>query len=299
MIVSRRISWKRGLLKGKMFVPVIREVRSFLKDIRANDYDLVIDLQGLLKSGVLTGLSRGKRKIGMDGAREGGWIFLNEKPVPVDYDEHAVDRYLTVAAYLGCDLNSFSSDIPVSESERERVKDLLDSYGIQKGLLVAINPMARWGTKLWENDRFARLADRLRDELSCQIIFTGSDEDVTVIKDISGRMKEHSTNLAGRTSLKQLACLFTHCVALVTTDTGPMHIGAAVGCPVVALFGPTAPWRTGPYGPSHKVIRANLDCSPCFKKKCESMDCMKEITVDSVFNAVRNVLMERSRNGRK
>lgn len=291
VIVSRRNSWKTRLLHFKSYMPLVREVSEFLKELRSYEYDLVIDLQGLLKSGVLVGLSKGKRKIGMGGAREGGGIFLNERPVPVDYEEHAIDRYLRVAEYLGCDSISWKGDIPFSDSDKKRVDDFLNADGIQKRPLVAINPMARWESKLWEPDRFASLADRITDELSCKVIFTGSNTDRNVIKNIFKKMKASPINLAGCTSLKQLAYLFTKCAALVTTDTGPMHIGAAMGCRVVALFGPTAPWRTGPYGHSHKVIRANLECSPCFKKKCNDMLCMKEITVDRVFEAVKDMVM--------
>lgn len=290
VIVSRRNSWKSRLLQFKSFMPLVREISEFLKELRSYEYDLVIDLQGLLKSGVLVGLSKGKRKIGMAGAREGGWAFLNERPVTVDYDEHAIDRYLRVAGYLECDISSWKGDIPVSDSEKKWVDDLLNANRIQKGPLVAINPMARWKTKLWEPERFAVLANRITDELSCKVIFTGSDSDRNVIEDISKKMKRRPINLAGRTSLKQLAYLFTRCAALVTTDTGPMHMASAMGCRVVALFGPTAPWRTGPYGLSHKVIRADLDCSPCFKKKCHDMICMKEITVDRVFEAVKDMV---------
>ncbi|MBW1717559.1 MAG: glycosyltransferase family 9 protein, partial [Deltaproteobacteria bacterium] len=114
----------------------------------------------------------------------------------------------------------------------------------------------------------------------------------TTIEDISKMMKEKPRNLAGQTGLKELAYLYTRCKALVTTDTGPMHIAVAMGCPVVALFGPTAPWRTGPYGPGHSVIRAETDCSPCFKKKCDHMTCMKEITVEDVFEATKNIILK-------
>jgi lipopolysaccharide heptosyltransferase I len=294
VVVSRRNSWKSRLVQFKSCMTVIREVKSFLKELRSYEYDLVIDLQGLLKSGVLVGLSKGKRKIGMAGAREGGWAFLNERPVPVDYDEHAIDRYLRVAGYLECDISSWKGDLPVSASDKKWVGDLLNANGIRKRPLVAINPMARWKTKLWEPERFAVLANRITDELSCEVIYTGSNSDKNVIEDISRKMKRRPINLAGRTSLKQLAYLFTRCAALVTTDTGPMHIAAAMGCRVVALFGPTAPWRTGPYGRSHKIIRADLECSPCFKKKCHDMTCMKEITVDRVFEAVKDTIIERS-----
>ncbi|MCD6296063.1 MAG: lipopolysaccharide heptosyltransferase II [Deltaproteobacteria bacterium] len=294
VIVSRRNLWKSRLLHFKSYMPLVREVSEFLKELRSYEYDLVIDLQGLLKSGVLVGLSKGKRKIGMGGAREGGWIFLNERPVPVDYEQHAIVRYLRVAGYLDCDFSSWKGDIPVSGSDKKWVNDLLNAKGNNGQPLVAINPMARWKTKLWESERFAVLADRITNELSCEVLFTGSNMDRNVIEDISKKMKVQPMNLAGRTSLKQLAYLFTRCAALVTTDTGPMHIGAAMGCRVVALFGPTAPWRTGPYGQSHKVIRADLECSPCFKKKCNDMRCMKDITVDRVFEAVKNTVIERS-----
>jgi len=294
VIVSRRNLWKSRLLHFKSYMPLVREVSEFLKELRSYEYDLVIDLQGLLKSGVLVGLSKGKRKIGMGGAREGGWIFLNERPVPVDYEQHAIVRYLRVAGYLDCDFSSWKGDIPVSGSDKKWVNDLLNAKGNNKRPLVAINPMARWKTKLWESERFAVLADRITDELSCKVIFTGSSMDRNVIEDISKKMKVQPMNLAGRTGLKQLAYLFTKCAALLTTDTGPMHIGAAMGCRVVALFGPTAPWRTGPYGHSHKVIRTDLECSPCFKKKCKDIHCMKDITVDRVFEAVKNMVIERS-----
>jgi 3-deoxy-D-manno-octulosonic-acid transferase/heptosyltransferase-1 len=227
----------------------------------------------------------------MSGAREGSWAFLNERPVPVNYDQHAIDRYLKVAGYLECDIGEWKGDIPVSDSDKRWVEELLNPSGIQERPVVAINPIARWKTKLWEPERFTALANRIIDELSCKVIFTGSDNDRRVIDNISEKMKRRPVNLAGRTNLKQLAYLLKGCAALVTTDTGPMHIGAAMGCRVVALFGPTAPWRTGPYGPSHKVIRADLECSPCFKKKCEDMRCMKEITVDKVFEAVKDLIM--------
>ena len=116
--------------------------------------------------------------------------------------------------------------------------------------------------------------------------------DRRIIEGISNRMKKKPINLAGQTSLKELAYLYAHCHALVTTDTGPMHIAAAMGCHVIALFGPTAPWRTGPYGQGHEVLRMDVACSPCFKKRCDHMTCMKDITVESAFRAVQKTVME-------
>ncbi len=292
VFISHRKSWQKKILKGTEYSSVIQELFQFIKDIRSYKYDLVMDLQGLFKSGILTGLSRGKRKVGLAGAREGGWLFLNERPVVVDYQRHAIDLYLKFAEYLGCHFTSWNGNIPVSQNNKESIDQVLGKNGNKKKPLVIINPMAKWKTKLWEAERFALLADRLQNDLSCEVIFTGSGHDRATIEGISSMMKKEPHNLAGRTSLKDLAYLFTRSTVLVTTDTGPMHIAAAVGCPVVALFGPTAPWRTGPYGRGHRVVRAEMDCSPCFKKKCDHMTCMKEIMVEEVFEAAKSIILK-------
>ena len=95
-----------------------------------------------------------------------------------------------------------------------------------------------------------------------------------------------AVNMAGETDLKELFALFSLSRFAVTVDSGPMHIAAASGAKVVALFGPTAPWRTGPYGKGHVIVRKGLICSPCFKKVCASPKCMEEITVEDVLEAV-------------
>ncbi|MCF8127105.1 MAG: lipopolysaccharide heptosyltransferase II [Deltaproteobacteria bacterium] len=290
MIVSRRKSWLRELTEERRFKKVFWEIRSFLKDLRRNRYNCVIDLQGLFKSGIMVGLASGQRKVGMTGAREGASLFLKEPPVGVNYHQHAIDRYLQVAVYLGCKWDRWDNRIPVSESQRHAIDHFLASHGVKAGNLVAINPMAKWKTKLWEPDFFAALADRILTEFSCQVIFTGSKEDRPVIESILSMMKNRALNFAGETGLKELADLYGRCRVLITTDTGPMHMAAAMGCRVVALFGPTSPLRTGPYGSRHKVITSGAECSPCFKKACDQWSCMQNITVDSVFEAVEEIL---------
>ncbi|MGD9034653.1 MAG: lipopolysaccharide heptosyltransferase I [Desulfobacteraceae bacterium] len=287
VIISRRKSWRKRLLKGREGFAALREIIRFLKELRSNKYDLVIDLQGLFKSAILTGLSRGKSKIGPNWGREGSQLFLTERPFFVEADKHAVDKYLKVAEYLGCEKDSWKGHIPIRESDKSSIDKVLDDKGVKDQKLVAINPFAKWTTKLWQPERFAALADRMQRELGCGIIFTGSGQDRAEIDEIMERMHEKSTNLAGDTTLKELAYLYSKCQLLVTTDTGPMHIAAAMDCPVVALFGPTAPWRTGPYGKGHTVIRDEIECSPCFNKKCDHVSCMRNITVDKVFEKVK------------
>ena len=292
VIISKRKSWLRNLFENRRYGQVFREILSFKKDLRHRHYDVVIDLQGLLKSGVLVGFSRGNRKVGMAGAREGAWLFLKEPPVRVNTHQHAIDRYLEVATYLGCKWDRWENRIPVSATHQRAIDQMLEGGGFEGGNLLAINPMAKWKTKLWEPELFAALGDRILRDFSCRIVFTGSQDDRLVIDNISSMMKTRPLNFAGRTSLKELACLYGRCRVLITTDTGPMHMAAAMGCAVVALFGPTSPLRTGPYGSKHRVMTSGAACSPCFKKACDEWSCMRNITVDSVYGAVREVLLK-------
>lgn len=287
VIVSHRKSWQKRLLSFGQRAGALRDLQRFLKVLRAHPYDLVIDLHGLFKSGILAGLARGRRKIGFTGAKEGSILFLTDRPYLFDYNRHALDRYLQAAEYLGCSAHSWSGKIPLQQSDESRVDRLLAEHFDPGDTLVAINPMARWTTKLWDEERFTRLAQMLQQELSCKVLFTGSPSDRPVIERIAKALNPRPLNLAGETTLRELTCLYTRCRLVVTTDTGPMHIAAAMGVPVVALFGPTAPWRTGPHGEGHTVLREKLECSPCFKKKCSHLTCMKSITVEKVFDTVK------------
>jgi 3-deoxy-D-manno-octulosonic-acid transferase/heptosyltransferase-1 len=287
VLVSHRKTWQKSLTKRRHRTATLREMFRFIRELRSHKYDLVIDLHGLFKSGVLTGLSRAKRKIGFTGGREGSSLFLTERPYYVNYDQHALDRYLKTIDYMGCTMYSWKGDIPVDGSDRDAIESFILNNDLQNKKIVAINPIARWKTKLWEPERFSLLADRVQKELNVKVVFTGSEQDRGVIDEIVREMETIPLDLAGRTSLKALAYLYSKCDLLITTDTGPMHMAAAMGCPVIALFGPTAPWRTGPYGKEHRVIREEMECSPCFKKKCDHLSCMKDITVDGVFDTVK------------
>ena len=295
VIVSRRKSWQRAFLRSGKRVETLGAVAGFVRELRAREYDLVIDIQGLLKSGLMTGLVKGKRKVGFSGGREGSSIFLTERPFPVNYDQHALDRYLQGARHLGCETNAWEGAIPIGQSDKEPVNRLIRENGLQGKPLVAINPMAKWETKLWDSKKFAILATRLQKELGCKVLFTGSGQDRPILERITGAMDTQPFNLAGQTTLKELAYLFSKCDLAVTTDTGPMHLAAAMGCPVVALFGPTSPLRTGPYGEGHVIVWEEMDCAPCFKKSCDHLSCMGNITVEKVFNAVSQVLTSRVR----
>ena len=287
IIISHRKKWAANLRNFRDVKNTFSEVASFLRDLRDRKFDIIIDFHGLFKSAVLAFLARGKRKIGYDSMQELSGIFYNEK-IPEDMGKHAVDRYLDFPRYLGFKGDKAEFKIyPGAENERQ-VEELLRSHKIEPGdPVIAVSPQALWDTKLWNNQKFAALCDRISDELGMKIVFTGSGAE-EMIADITAKMKTAAVNLEGRTTLRGLAALFKRVSLLVTTDSGPMHLAAAMGTPVVAIFGPTSPARTGPYGGNHNVIqKIDMKCVPCFLKHCETKDCMNSVTVDEVFQAVK------------
>jgi 3-deoxy-D-manno-octulosonic-acid transferase/heptosyltransferase-1 len=289
VIVSRRKSWIKEIRKGK-WQSAVYEASGLVQALRDTRYDLVFDFQALIKSGVLVSLSRGSRKIGFDRGmehQEHSYLFLNERVAPVDMNIHAILRNLMMLDSAGIHSRQICYRLPIHADDRCAVDRLLFQAGMQTGRpLICINPVAKWATKLWPNDRFAELADRISERYGVSPVFTGAPEDAQTVLDILSRMTSSAVDLTGKTSLKTLAALYEKADVLVSTDTGPMHLGAAVKTPVVALFGPTAPWRTGPMGNQHQIIRVGLPCSPCFKRRCPTCDCMNLIGVETVFAAI-------------
>jgi 3-deoxy-D-manno-octulosonic-acid transferase/heptosyltransferase-1 len=286
VLISRRKSWSKDLLNGQFSRP-LKEMRIFLKTLRQRPYDLVIDFHGLFKSSIIVFLSRGKRKLGYDSLQELSGLFLNEKIVE-DMNKHAVERYLDFPRYLGAKIDKVQFSLPSNKEAEVRVQILLEKYNLEDKKFIAINPIAYWETKLWSNEKFAKLADLINNKLKMKVVFTGSEKEA--IEKITALMTAESINLGGQTKLLDLASLYKKARMVITTDSGPMHLAAAVETPVIALFGPTDPARTGPYDAGHTIIKAELSCSPCLLKKCSTKKCMEGISFQQVFAAVEKKL---------
>lgn len=307
VLVSGRKRWVDEIKRYSFRTP-ITELRDFIGKLRDTQYDMLFDFQGLLKSGVLIGLSRARRKIGfgrgMEHAEE-SHHFLTERVAAVDMEIHALIRNLILVRAVGIDAaeQDIVYDLPIEPFHRLQANSLLSQYGIGDDRpLIAIHPVAQWDTKLWLQERFSKVADHFIRNCHAHVFFTGSRDDVKIIDQIIAQMGHQgraAINLAGATSLKTLAALYERAHLLISTDTGPMHLAAAVDTPVVALFGPTAPWRTGPFGTSHEIVRAGIDCSPCFKRKCNTTACMKEISVEEVILRAEGILQARDITNQK
>jgi heptosyltransferase-1 len=286
MLVSRRKKWSKDIL-GRRFGSTVGEINSFVKILRQRHYDLVIDFHGLFKSSMIVFLSRGKRKLGYDSWQELSGFFLNEK-IFEDMNKHAVDRYLDLPRHLGAKIEIAEFILPPDKKAQENVRILMDKYDLEDNKFIAINPIALWETKLWSNEKFAHLADLIYDNLQMKVVLTGSEKET--LDKITSLTKKEIINLGGQTSLPELACLYKHARIVISTDSGPMHLAAAVGTPVIALFGPTDPARTGPYGSGHTIIRTELACSPCFLKKCSTKKCMEDISAEQVLIQLKKIL---------
>lgn len=296
VLVSGRKGWIGEWRAGERLA-AWRKARRFVHELRDTYYDLLIDFQGLFKSGIWVAMARARRKVGFGRGMEHAemsYLFLNEQVPAVSMDMHAVDRELQLLRAIGIECPQVRFELPFTAADHEAAANLLETHGIAPDQrFIAINPMTTWPTKHWQSDKFATLADRLV-ESGKAVVFTGGPGDQEGVAAICAMMERKAANLAGQTTLKHLAAIYARARVVVSTDTGPMHVAAAIGTPVVAIFGPTAPWRTGPYGEGHRIIRLGLPCSPCLKKHCQygTTACMADISVDEVARAVGNIFGE-------
>jgi lipopolysaccharide heptosyltransferase II len=263
------------------------------KSLRAQRYDLVIDLQGLLRSGLYAMMTGCPARAGFADSREGSsWCYTRRVQVPAGR-VHAVDRYLDLVRQLGV-AGGPAVTFPLPEGVPER--DWADALWNREKIdadetICVIHPAARWKTKRWPAERFARLADRLIVEHEARVILVGGADALGALDEVREQMKQKALNLGGATDLRQLAALLRRASLLVSNDSGPMHLAAAVGTPVAALFGPTDPRCVGPYGEGHIVLRKDIDCSRCTRNRCaRDGACMKAIEVEEVISAARQVI---------
>lgn len=279
---------------GRSF-SVTREFMAFVGALREKAFDLVIDLQGLFRSGFLAMASGAPVRIGFAAARELGWMFYTDKIPKSGPDAHAADRNYQVAELLGFERRTKDFSIYLTDADREHAAILLRECGVAKdsGYAVLV-PVTRWETKCWPAGRYGALAKQLRDRHGLTSVLVGGPSDITAAQIAIGASEGSAHNLCGRTSLRELAALIERASVVITADSTPMHMAVAQNRPLVALFGPTNPRRTGPYGRLDDVLRIDLDCSPCYLKKLHQCPhqhaCMQRLDVEKVMEVVTRKL---------
>lgn len=264
-------SWKKPARAFDTF----EDLRRLWSGLRRERFDLVVDLQGLFRSamiGIFTGTGE---RVGFDSAREGA-KYTYKYRITTDPEMHAVEKNMVLARALGCGAGDPVFSFPPLDPAPELSRLLPVEYAV-------IAPSAGTLVKRWPAANFGYLASNL----PVPAVIVGGRSDMALADEIYALSGGRAVSLAGKTSLKELAAVIRRAKFLVTADSGPMHIAAALNVPVLAVFGPTSPARTGPYGKMHTIIRSDLPCSPCYRRKpCEDWKCMSGITAESVLNVI-------------
>lgn len=265
---------------------VWREAGASIKVLRETEYDLVVDLHGLFKSGIVAHFARAKRKIAPSYARECSSIFFGERAGRMNRTRHAVEQAMDTLDYL-----HLKRPEGVFKAHLHPV-----SVSIPDGApLIAFAPVSRWVTKNWPAGRFGEVAKAFAvSHPKAAILVLGGKGDHAVGEQIAAVAPGVVHNLCGKTSIPESLAILSKCDLLVANDTGPVHMAAAVGTRCLVVFGPTRPDWTGPYGPGHRVIMRHLPCQPCLKRQCKRGDlaCLMQITSGEVHQAACEMLGE-------
>ena len=273
----------RGWLKS------FKQVLHLRQQLRRFQADAVIDLQGLLKSSVVTFLSGSRLRIGhaKPESREGAWLTYTD-PI-VSGSEHVVERNLDLLRPLGIKKNSFGFDMPTWPVSQQRVEKWLSQLQFQAQPII-INPGAGWISKRWPPDRFATFAKAVwqKHRVESLVVWGGSSEE-KIAKEIVEKAGQ-GTTLAPATTLQDLGELCRKARLFISGDTGPLHLAAAVGTPCVGLFGPVPAARNGPYGNKHIIIEPPPAVRPHWKDRKTDTESMAAITVEQVLAAVESGL---------
>lgn len=284
------ITWPRrrwqSLWRARRFLALLREVRAFRATLRARAFDTAIDLQGLLKSGLLTWLSGAPRRIGL-GSREGSQYLMTEVVLKAGIPQRISSEYLYLAEQLGLDTGAFLPRLEMGEDTRSAAALRLAALGLEPGAYAVVAPFTTRPQKHWLDAHWRALLPRLVHELGLPVVILGGPGDAAHA-DAIGAGIGGVHNLAGATPLAESVALIERAALLVGVDTGLTHMGTAFAIPTVAIFGSTRPYLET-CRPNGRVIWLGLDCSPCRRHPtCDgAFTCLREITPDRVLAEAR------------
>ncbi len=296
VIVWERAAWKRLLRTGR-WGALVHEAVDFFEALRARRFDVAIDVQGLLRSGMLTFLSGAPVRIGL-GSREGSrWLMTGV--VERGGDDRAIaSEYRYLAEVLGLPTGPFPMEIPCGARETARAELLLERAGVRGGFVAAC-PFTTRFYKHWFEDRWSSLIQCIRERLGLGVVLLGGPADRVAADRILGGLPSRSpspngmpvVDLVGRTTLGEASAVVFRCSVLVGVDTGLSHMAHAFGRPAVVIFGSNTPYLDPP-GPRTTILHSGRSCSPCRGKLvCDGrIDCMDDISVSRVYAAVAGAM---------
>lgn len=266
-------------------------------ELRRGRFDVAILFQNAFEAAVLAFLAGIPRRYGY-GTDGRGLLLSDSIPVPDRTAlAHQTQYYLDLLRPLGITPLPAAPRLFVSEAEEHAMRQRLADAGIEAAEgLIGINPGSTYGSaKRWLPARFAEATDRVVDQFGGRIVIVGATGEEGLGQAIAEKMRTKPLVLSGRTSIRELMAVIKRCRLFVTNDTGPMHIAAAFGVPVVAVFGPTDFRTTSPFGVTHQIVRQPVECSPCLLRECPiDHRCMTGVTVEHVYDAAVKQLKDMS-----
>lgn len=313
VIVFPRKKWQKEIANPITVFPAISEAVRFFKSLRNKDFDLVIDFQGNLKSGLITILSRGRVRLGFDNktCKEWNHLFTNLHGYIPTQRIHRIDKNLNLLKAININSGYKRPHLNIPVEDKEFISEFLrQNIKAEKPLAVIHPGTSDFGEyKRWPVSHYARLADLIIEKLGVNVIFTWGLSELDMVREIVSQMRQHAVISCKTRSLKQLAEIIRQSDIFISGDTGPMHIASIMDKPIVAIFGPKDPIIYGPYAYSVKareegdgtldgfsgiarVVRKDMPCSPCKKRSCKNNACIKTISSDQVFQSVAQLLTD-------
>jgi len=270
----------------------INNIYKTIKKIRKN-YEYAIDFQGLLKSGLISYFSKAKFRIGFHkkNLKEPiASLFYNHKLTEIKENLHVIKKNIKLLSLLNINGEKIKFPIEIPENYINRAEKKLKKLGHSNNKkLILLNVGAGWETKRWDIENFIRLAEMLkRDDRFILFLWGNSTEERLALK----ACKETGIPMLPFLSIPELMGLISKASLLISGDSFPLHFASAISVPVVGIFGPTDPVRNGPIRSHDRIAFHRISCSFCYKRKCETTECMKKITVEEVFELALQILNE-------
>ena len=272
-----------------------------IKELRERRFDCAILFQKAFEAALFSFLAGIPLRVGYDTDRRGLLLSHKIRETKEARGKHHVEYFLDIVRSIGCQVKDTSLYFHIGEEERKKASKVFEKEGLKDGRpVVVINPGASKVERQWHPDRFAALADALSENAGAHIVITGGKIDKNAARAIKGKMKDQALDLTGRLTIKEFGAFTGRCSLFIGNDSGPMHVAAAVGTPVVALFGPGIPEKTAPFvDPSrYRAITKRFQCAPCrqnFFRECKPSPsgkpfCIEDITVEEVLEASLTML---------
>ena len=274
-----------------------RDWLPFLERVRARRFDLVLDLQRHFKSGVISRWSGAPVRLGFNrlDSKELNWLFNSDFIPAVGEGGSKLTHYLKFAEYLGLDASRVDWTFQLTAEENRNVDKYLAAL---RSDFAALFVSSRWESKRWFPAQAAECARIISERHNCDVVLLGGKEDRAIAGEIWRGTGGPVTNLVGKTSLPEALGIITRARFAVGPDTGLMHIAAAVGTPVVSLWGATSPIWTGPHNFQDLVIQGKAPCVPCQRRKCPiGRICMQSIDIETINEKIALALSYRAKRG--